>query len=179
MGPTWDPPGADRTQVGPMLAPWTLLSGYRSNIQWWYTVNWNFIFAVCISDWEIIPCFHKIRKIFSRNMPGNCSLKQQNAIMKNLPSMINQQLIYFFYCCFIIGCGFIMLTKPIISILFHRIWWFMVHKLLIIKSLLAILLCLPHPSIQCFNIDWMITWKHFILCSPKCPENGTVLLRIL
>ena len=29
MGPTWDPPGADRTQVGPMLAPWTLLSGSR------------------------------------------------------------------------------------------------------------------------------------------------------
>ena len=27
MGPTWDPPGADRTQVGPILAPWTLLSG--------------------------------------------------------------------------------------------------------------------------------------------------------
>ena len=29
MGPTWGPPGADRTQVGPMLAPWTLLSRYR------------------------------------------------------------------------------------------------------------------------------------------------------
>ena len=27
MGSTWDPPGDDRTQVGPMLAPWTLLSG--------------------------------------------------------------------------------------------------------------------------------------------------------
>ena len=27
MGRTWGPPGADRTQVGPMLAPWTLLSG--------------------------------------------------------------------------------------------------------------------------------------------------------
>ena len=26
MGPIWGPPGADRTQVGPMLAPWTLLS---------------------------------------------------------------------------------------------------------------------------------------------------------
>ena len=25
-GPTWGPPGAARTQVGPMLAPWTLLS---------------------------------------------------------------------------------------------------------------------------------------------------------
>ena len=28
MGPTWGPPGADRTQGGPMWAPWTLLSGY-------------------------------------------------------------------------------------------------------------------------------------------------------
>ena len=25
-GPTWGPPGADRTQVGPMSAPWSLLS---------------------------------------------------------------------------------------------------------------------------------------------------------
>ena len=29
MGPTWGPYGADRTQVGPMLVPWTLLSGTR------------------------------------------------------------------------------------------------------------------------------------------------------
>ena len=28
MGPTCGPSGADRTQVGHMLAPWTLLSGY-------------------------------------------------------------------------------------------------------------------------------------------------------
>ena len=27
MGPAWGPSGADRTQVGPMLAPWSLLSG--------------------------------------------------------------------------------------------------------------------------------------------------------
>ena len=27
MGPTWGPSGANRTQVGPMVAPWTLLSG--------------------------------------------------------------------------------------------------------------------------------------------------------
>ena len=27
MGPTWGPSGADRTQVSPMLVPWTLLSG--------------------------------------------------------------------------------------------------------------------------------------------------------
>ena len=27
MGPTWGPSGADRTQVGPILAPWNVLSG--------------------------------------------------------------------------------------------------------------------------------------------------------
>ena len=31
MGPTWGPSGADRTQVGSMLAPWTLLSGSITN----------------------------------------------------------------------------------------------------------------------------------------------------
>ena len=29
MGPTWGPSGADRTQVGPMLAPLTRLSRFR------------------------------------------------------------------------------------------------------------------------------------------------------
>ena len=28
MGPTWSPPGSCRPPMGPMLAPWTLLSGY-------------------------------------------------------------------------------------------------------------------------------------------------------
>ena len=27
MGPMWGPPGSCRPQMGPMLAPWTLLSG--------------------------------------------------------------------------------------------------------------------------------------------------------
>ena len=31
MGPTWGPPGSCRPQMGPMLAPWTLLSGSRCN----------------------------------------------------------------------------------------------------------------------------------------------------
>ena len=29
MGPTWGPSGADRSQVGPMLAPWTLRQNGR------------------------------------------------------------------------------------------------------------------------------------------------------
>ena len=28
MGPTWGPPGCCRSQMGPLLAPWILLSGY-------------------------------------------------------------------------------------------------------------------------------------------------------
>ena len=39
MGPTWGPSGTDRTQVVPMLAPWTLLTGY-----WWLCIscsNWR------------------------------------------------------------------------------------------------------------------------------------------
>ena len=36
MGPTWGPPGADRTLVGPMLAPWTLLSGMACHLAVWH-----------------------------------------------------------------------------------------------------------------------------------------------
>ena len=47
MGPTWGPSGADRTQVGPVLAPRTLPSGYvcsRPQIQYMFSYN-----ALC---WE-------------------------------------------------------------------------------------------------------------------------------
>ena len=44
MGTTWGPPGANRTQVGPMLATWTLLSGQEdknvASIQGQYRVCW-------------------------------------------------------------------------------------------------------------------------------------------
>ena len=33
MVPTWEPPVADRTQVGPTLVPWTLLSGMLTHHQ--------------------------------------------------------------------------------------------------------------------------------------------------
>ena len=42
MGPTWCLSGAERTQVGPMLAPWTLLSGvttvYPTRNELWHNV---------------------------------------------------------------------------------------------------------------------------------------------
>ena len=46
MEPTWGPSGADRTQVGPMLAPWTLLSGRLSTWQKFRQTCSRYIFRV-------------------------------------------------------------------------------------------------------------------------------------
>ena len=35
MGPTWGPPGSCRPQMGPLLVPWTLLSGYICRYTAW------------------------------------------------------------------------------------------------------------------------------------------------
>ena len=54
MGPTRGPPGSYRTQMGPMLAPWSLLSGMLrtivvskqggGGIKWWPIPYSNFLF---------------------------------------------------------------------------------------------------------------------------------------
>ena len=43
MGPTWGPPGSCRPQMGPMLAPWTLLLGYSCYWRWppWHGAVWQ------------------------------------------------------------------------------------------------------------------------------------------
>ena len=46
MGPTMGPSGADMTQVGPMLAPWTSLSGLY------------FMGSHCCQCRRYLPCFH-------------------------------------------------------------------------------------------------------------------------
>ena len=53
MGPMWGPPGAARTQVGPVLATGTLLSGYISEpsvlLQRPYTSS-RFCFSACLKS---------------------------------------------------------------------------------------------------------------------------------
>ena len=62
MGPTWGPSGADRTQVRPMLVPWTLLSGlafgnhvpvsctdlnlYQAYLPHWRKEEWNDLYNI-------------------------------------------------------------------------------------------------------------------------------------
>ena len=45
MGPTWGPSGADKTQVGPILAPWTLLSGvlrrFYNEARLYFAIIWK------------------------------------------------------------------------------------------------------------------------------------------
>ena len=48
MGPTWGPSRAERTQVGPMLAPWTLLSGLLSSF---FAAKW------CVLGGSLGCCF--------------------------------------------------------------------------------------------------------------------------
>ena len=58
MGPTWGPPGANRTQVGPMWTTWTLLSG---------TIRW----IPKDKKSTLLFCFHKWYTPFS---PLECGL---------------------------------------------------------------------------------------------------------
>ena len=61
MGRTWGPSGADRTQVGPMLAPWTLLSevlattvlSTRSDSYSKPLTHWGRVTHICVSKLTI------------------------------------------------------------------------------------------------------------------------------
>ena len=63
MGPTWGPSGADRIQVGPMLAPWTLLSGvFKSSLcnsfEDQASVAADFIYRCQIFKWIVETWLH-------------------------------------------------------------------------------------------------------------------------
>ena len=51
MGPTWGPSRADRIQVGPMLAPWTLLSEFITGCLRSSTTSVRLKYIECIICW--------------------------------------------------------------------------------------------------------------------------------
>ena len=61
-GPAWGPSGADRTQVGPMLAPWTLLSGVIS-----LALSVEYPHPIFRSD-ILKSCFIEICNFISQNL---------------------------------------------------------------------------------------------------------------
>ena len=67
VGPTWGPSGAGRTQtVGPMLAPWTLLSGVH------YSVGCNNLFMAYIN--LLLAQFLSIIKVIYGSYQSDCSV---------------------------------------------------------------------------------------------------------
>ena len=52
MGPTWGPSGSDRTQVGPILAPWTLLSGYEQHFMSGLLDTWYVFPQIRLNLWS-------------------------------------------------------------------------------------------------------------------------------
>ena len=69
MGPTWGPSGADRTQVGPMLAPWTLLSGTLRPSQ--NSRHFAADISKCSSLYEKGCIYYKMSRKFVCNGPIN------------------------------------------------------------------------------------------------------------
>ena len=57
MGPTWGPPGTDRTQVGPMLPQWTLLSGLCQEFLITLTCFSGSILSNCVSHFKVIQTY--------------------------------------------------------------------------------------------------------------------------
>ena len=53
MGPTWDPPGSCRPQVGPILAPWTLLSGVTFVSSHHIDVTWHHEYHDISYHWHL------------------------------------------------------------------------------------------------------------------------------
>ena len=50
MGPTWGPPGSCRPQIGPMLAPWTLLSAW-----WRHQMETFFVLLALCAGNSLVP----------------------------------------------------------------------------------------------------------------------------
>ena len=95
MGPAWVPSGADRTQVGPMLAPWTLLSGNDISLKLgnipMVQYQWTNIFPFHFHrSWQSFYCW----LIFYSNQEGvvkNCSESHE---LNCCLTLINQRYFY-------------------------------------------------------------------------------------
>ena len=86
MGPTWGSLGADRTQVGPLLAPWTLISRTL-----WMTV----IYQICLLVpailnpsyiWHVIV-IHKVFAIDKTLISNLCSKQRLRTLVTTFLSI--------------------------------------------------------------------------------------------
>ena len=76
IGPTWGPSGSDKTQVDPMLALWTLLSGMGStrNLRNWWLLTFGHIFADLLSQPVSQSLIQSDLSVGTRKQPLNIQL---------------------------------------------------------------------------------------------------------
>ena len=104
MGPTWGPPGANRTQVAPILAPWTLLPGMyfdqflrsvticvkktiflREFIQLFSSLQISNLSPECHYDWLIYLLKNRWKMIHYWNHSAVQYYADSNVIAVNMP----------------------------------------------------------------------------------------------
>ena len=99
MGPTWGPPGSCRPQMGPMLAPWTLLSGsrYSNSLQkaWEGRKQIRTRQPIHVLPWRPRTSLSWHQRCISRNRLRGLRIQEHALICKKL---------YFYYKCHQQGC---------------------------------------------------------------------------
>ena len=86
MRPTWGPHAADRTQVGHMLAPWTLLTGVF-NILWSSAITKRVHRYMFDYDWSI----WRGHLISVSDCKFNCLLFKHYRLFQFAPSFVNEK----------------------------------------------------------------------------------------
>ena len=90
MGPTWGPSGADRTQVGPMLAPWILLSGNSQDIG-------HFELRHQVKKGEIIYIYiFQYMLLAGKNTSFNFNLSDENTMMSEETKFLPDKMSLYF-----------------------------------------------------------------------------------
>ena len=82
MGPTWGPSGADMTQVGPMLAPWTLLSGCI-----WFCVGMLKIFLIFVEHSKLVGLGYQAFVAFAWRVATRNLRQSDRVVLKTFSSM--------------------------------------------------------------------------------------------
>ena len=94
MGPTWGPPGSCRSQMGPVLAPWTLLSGFMS---WTYSCEEEMGDGYHSSRWWAVVC-----TVLSHHLSQNWLAIYENSIQykcgQDLPVFIQGNVLNIIVC---------------------------------------------------------------------------------
>ena len=99
MGTTWDPSGTDRTQVGPMLAPSTLLYGItRADLRWialvshQYDTISRFHFKFITNAYSIM-CTYEMFRVFMCVTPSwNTSVGSKSTFISSKHTLFDWSL---------------------------------------------------------------------------------------